>query len=211
MRWLRNCLFVLTCTVVMLGVGSAIPRLVLSGEGVGAYSGEKQAFAKFALVYDRDLREWPFPIDPTIARRVTEVSGTHNPRSPCNSEEGSRKGPYYTGYFLGDYKAEVVHYGPFFIPTGKNVFNCDLASTYIFLLPRSAEGAVINILGSVVLIGAFGLAIAAIVVPMFLTLGGGILLVRSLERDNRMVGLAALVSGVALAITELLAIATTPI
>ena len=69
-------------------------------------------------------------------------------------------------------------------------------------MPRSAEGAVLNILGSVVLIGAFGLAIAAIVVSMFLALGGGILLVRSSERDYRMVGLA---------ITEFLAITTTPI
>ena len=200
MRWLRNCLFMLTCAVVILGVGSAILRLVFSDRGVGAYSGEKQAFAKFALVYDASLREWPFPIDPTVARRVTKVGGTHDADSPCTSRD-----------FIGDYRAEFVHYGPFFVPTGKNVFNCDVALTYISLLPRSAEGTVFYILGSVVLIGAFGLAIAPIVVPMFLTLGGSFLLVRSSERNYRIVGLAALVSGVGLAITEFLAIATTPI
>jgi hypothetical protein len=200
MRWLRNSLLVLTCAVVVLGVGSAIPRLAFSDRGVGAYSGEKHAFAKFALVYDASLRDWPFPIDPTVARRVTDLRGTHDADSPCTS-----KG------FTGDYRAEVVHYGPFFVQTGKNVFNCDVASTYISLLPRSAEGAFFNVLGSVVLIGAFGLAFAAIIVPTFLTLGGGILLVRGSQRDYRMVGLTALVSGVGLALTELLAIATTPI
>jgi hypothetical protein len=119
MRQLYGCLVVLVCAVFVLGLGSLLPRLILSGEGIGGYSGEKEAFARFALVYDSDLREWPFPVDPTVARRVTEVSGTHDPESPCNSEEGPRKGPYYTGYFVGDYKAEVVHYGPFFVPTGR--------------------------------------------------------------------------------------------
>ena len=50
MRRLRNRLLALTCAVVVLGVESVIPRLVFVGEGVGAYSGEKEAFAKFALV-----------------------------------------------------------------------------------------------------------------------------------------------------------------
>ncbi len=57
MRSLHNCLLVLTCAVVVLGVGSVVPRLVLADAGVEAYSGEKEAFAKFALVYDSDLRE----------------------------------------------------------------------------------------------------------------------------------------------------------
>ena len=61
MRSLRNFLLVLTCAVVVLGVGSVVPRLVLAGAGVEAYSGEKEAFAKFALVYDSDLTEGPFP------------------------------------------------------------------------------------------------------------------------------------------------------
>ncbi len=211
MRWLRDCLFVLTCAVVVLGVGSALPRLVFSGEGVGAYSGEKKAFARFALVYDRDLREWPFPIDPTVARRVTRVSGTHYQGSPCNSEEVPKKSTYYTGYFVGDYEAEVVHYGPFFVPTGKNVFDCDIASTYFFLLPRDAEGALFNVLGSLILVGALGLAIATVMVPMFLTLGGCLLWMRSSEGDHRMVGVAALVTGIGLGFTELLALATTAV
>ena len=210
-RWLHNCLLVLTCAVVVLGVGSVVPRLVFADAGVGAYSGEKEAFAKFALVYDSDLREWPFPVDPTVARRVTEVSGTHDQDSPCNSEEGPKTGPYYTGYFDGDYRAEVVHYGPFFVPTGKNVFNCDVASTYIFLLPRDAEGTFLNMLGSVVLIGAAGLAIGAVAAPAFLMLGGGFLLLWSTERNHQLVGLAALISGMGLVITAFLAVATTPI
>ena len=51
----------LTCAVVVLGVGNILPRLVFAGEGVGVYSDEKEASARFALVYDLKLREWPFP------------------------------------------------------------------------------------------------------------------------------------------------------
>jgi hypothetical protein len=77
---------------------------------------------------------------PTVARRVTEVSGTRDADSPCTSEEIPQGGPYQTGYFAGGYRTEVVHYGPFFVPTGKNVFNCDGASTYSFFLPRDVDG-----------------------------------------------------------------------
>jgi hypothetical protein len=107
--------------VVVLGVGRILPRLVFAGGGVGFYSGEKEAFARFALVYDLELREWPFSEDPTVARRVTEVSGTRDDDSPYTSEEISQGGPYHTGYFAGDYRAEV---GPlravlwFFVPIG---------------------------------------------------------------------------------------------
>jgi hypothetical protein len=62
---------VLTCAVVVLGVGRILPRLVFAGEGVGVYSGAKVAFARFALVYDPERREWPFPVDPTAARWIT--------------------------------------------------------------------------------------------------------------------------------------------
>ena len=62
MRQLYGCLLVLACAVVVLGVGSLLPRLVFSGEGIGGYSDEKEAFARFALVYDADLKEWPFPV-----------------------------------------------------------------------------------------------------------------------------------------------------
>ena len=210
MRWLRNCLFVLTCAMIVLGVGSVVPRLAFAGNNVGAYTDEKKAFAKFALVYDSELREWPFPMGPTVARRVTEVSGTHNEDSRCNNTGHPKTSPYYTGDFAGDYKAEVIHYGPSFIPTGKNVFNCDGAETYFFLLPRG-EGALFDILGIAVLIGALGVAIGTIVIPAFLVLGGGLLLVRGTRRNYRKVGLAALVCGVVTAATAFLSIATTAI
>ena len=118
MRRLSGSLLVLTCAVVVLGVGSILPRLVFAGEGVGGYTGEKRAFARFALVYDLYLKEWPFPVDPTVARRVTEVSGTRDGDSPYTSEEIPQGGSYHTGYFAGDYRAEVVPCEPFFVPTG---------------------------------------------------------------------------------------------
>jgi hypothetical protein len=63
MRRLPGSLLVPTCAVVVLGVGSILPRLVFAaGEGVGAYSGEKEAFARVAPVYDLELREWPLPV-----------------------------------------------------------------------------------------------------------------------------------------------------
>jgi hypothetical protein len=211
MRRLSGSLLVLTCAVVVVGVGSILPRVVFAGEGVVGYTGEKRAFARFALVYDLDLREWPFPVDPTVARQVTEVSGTPDPESPCNSEEGPKKGPYYTGYFAGDYRAEVVHYGPFFVPTGKNVFNCDGASTYSFFLPRDVDGVLFSVLSPAVFIGAYGLAVGTVLTTAYLTLGGGFLLARGSERSHRLVGLAAVLAGLLLAATTFFAIATTAI
>lgn len=208
MRGLRNCLLLLICALVVLGVGSIVPRLVFSGEGLRVLSGEKKAFAKFALLYDTDLREWPFPIDPTVARRVTEVTGTHDESGPCDSEEGSRIPPLYTGYYVGDYRAEVVHYGPFFVPTGKNVFHCDVASTYHFLLPRDYGGALFNVLGPLVAIGALVLAIGTIVVPAFLLVGGSVLILGDGARSYRVVGLGALLVGALLGGTVLFTIAT---
>lgn len=208
---MRNCLFFLTCVVLALGLGCALPILVLFSEGAGSYSGEKKVFAKFALVYDSDLREWPFPIDPSVARRVTEVSGTHDRDSPCNSEEVPETSPYYTGYFAGDYKAEVVHYGPFFIPTGKNVFHCDGASTHFFLLPGNVDGALFNILGLAILLAGFAAASATVIVPLFLILGGCFLWIKGPERNHRRVGLAALASGLGLSIVFFLAVSTTAI
>ena len=93
MRQSYRCLLVLVRAMAVLIIGSLMPRLVFSGEGVGGYTGEKKAFAGFALVYDLELREWTSPANPTVARRVTEVSGTHDPESPCDSEEGPKKGP----------------------------------------------------------------------------------------------------------------------
>lgn len=206
MRRLYGSLVVLICALVVLGVGSVLPRLVFAGEGVGAYSGEKEAFAEFVLVYDLELKEWPFPVDPTVARRVTRVSGTHDADSPCKApKEGAPAG------FAGDYRAEVVHYGPFFVPTGKNIFNCDIASTYFFLLPREGPGVLLDVLGVAVLFGALGLMVGTLVVPTFLAIGGGILMFGSPERNHRVVGLAAGLLGFALAAVVFLAIATTVI
>jgi hypothetical protein len=56
-------------------VGSVLARLVFAGGAVSAYSGEKAVFARLALVYDLDLREWPFTVDPTVVRRVRKVGG----------------------------------------------------------------------------------------------------------------------------------------
>ncbi len=55
MRRLYGCLLVLTCAVVVLGVGSVLPRLVFADGDVGSYSGEREAFAEFVLVYDLTL------------------------------------------------------------------------------------------------------------------------------------------------------------
>ena len=76
MRRLRDWVLVLACAVFVLGVGSILPRLVFAGEGAGAYSGEKAAFARFALEYDSTLREWPFPMDPSVARTIMHPAPT---------------------------------------------------------------------------------------------------------------------------------------
>ena len=59
------------------------------------------------------------------------------------SPEG--QSPYHTGYYAGDYRAEVVHHGPFFVPTGTNVFNCHGASTCSFFLPRDVYGVLLGL------------------------------------------------------------------
>lgn len=208
MKVLSGCLLVLAGAVVALGIGSVLPRLVFADEGLSAYSGQKKAFTEFALIYDSELREWSFPVDPTVARRVTEVSGTPDASSVCKSEGTPEGSPYDTGYFAGDYRAEVVHYGPFFIPTGKNVFDCDVAYHYNFFLPQDTEEPLFSLLGVVVLLGGFGLAMGTVFVPAFLTVGGGFLLLKSPQRSQRVVGLGALVLGLALGVAVLLAVAT---
>ena len=125
---------------------------------------------------------------------------------------GNPKGsPYHTGYFAGDYRAEVVHYGPFFVPTGKNVFNCDGASTYSFFLPRDVDGVLFSVLSPAVFIGAFGLAVGTVLTTAYLTLGGDFLLARGSESSHRLVGFAAVLAGLLVAATTFFAIATTAI
>jgi hypothetical protein len=62
-----------------------------------------------------------------------------------------------------------------------------------------------------VFLGAFALALSVVLVPAFLTLGGGLLLAKGAERKHRAVGLVAALLGLALAVTVVLAIATTAI
>jgi hypothetical protein len=103
----------MTALISGLVLGIALPALLI-GDGLGRYDGEDRAYAEFVLVYDRDLQEWPFPIDPTVVRRVEGLRVSPGDNRGCTSTEGPDKGPYATGYFSGDYSAEVVHYGPFF-------------------------------------------------------------------------------------------------
>ena len=211
MRGLCGCLLVLVCGVLLLGVGSLLPRPAFSGEGVEGYSGEKRAFARFVLVQDLTLREWPFPVNPSVARRVTGVSGDRDAGGTCTSQEIPKGSPYHTGYFAGNYSAEVVRYGPFFVPTGKNVSDCDGSGTYSFLLPGGPDSALFSVFGPFVFFGAVGLAIAALVVPVFLVFGGGLLLAKGSERNHRAVGLAAGLLGLALAAVAFLSVTTTAI
>ena len=136
-----------------------------------------------------------------MVRRVTEVGGTRDGDSLCTSEEIPQGGPYHTGYFAGNYRAKVVHYGPFFVPTGRNVFECDGASTYSFFLPGDVDGVLSSVLGPAVFIGTFGLAVGTVLTTAYLTLGGGFLLVRGSERSHQLVALAAVLAGLLIAAT----------
>ena len=75
----------------------------------------------------------------------------------------------------------MVRYGPFFVPTGKNVFNCDVAKTVSFLLPADTREIRPNLVSVVVSLGAFALALSVVFVPALLTLGGGLLLAKGPE------------------------------
>ncbi len=68
----RTVLAALACVVGVLGVGAALPALVI-GDGLDHYEGEDRGYAGFVLVYDLDVKEWPFPIDSTVARRAEGV------------------------------------------------------------------------------------------------------------------------------------------
>ena len=66
-------------------------------------------------------------------------------------------------------------------------------------------------LGPAVFVGAFGLAVGAVLTTACQTLDGGFLLVRGPESGHRLVGLAAVLAGLLTAATTFLAIATTAI
>lgn len=192
MRKLRVLLTLLVCGVGLLIVGVLIPRLIWAGEGIERYEGEERSYAEFALVYDSTLRDWPFPIDPTVARRVAEMRSSDR----GNECVGPGEGFYGSGDFSGEFSAEVAHYGPFFIPTGKNVFDCDLASTFRSLEPEVGNEVLFNIYGLAFLAWGFLSPIAALLLLILLLIGGAILAIRGREKIDRNLGFVAFAEGV---------------
>jgi hypothetical protein len=196
-RLLRTVLAVVACVLAALGVGVALPALLI-GNGLGQYEGEDRAYAEFVLIYDQELREWPFPVDPTVARRAQEVQ-ERVPPSPegkeCTYQGG---GPYGSVAFSGDYSAEVVHYGPFFVPTGKNVFRCDLARTISY--PEvDPDGPFWDAYAYALLAWGLLVLVGVPAVLAALLLGGAWLLLRKDgELADRVVGSVAFVQGVLL-------------
>jgi len=189
----------LVCTVAVLAVGVALPPLVL-GDGTGGYEGEREeSYARFVLLYDEDLREYPFPIDPTVARRVGRLEVSPSPEGRCPPVEGFvGAGPADAGPFpRGDYSADVVHYGPFFVPTGKNAFFCAGATTIRFLEPP--PGSRWSGPFGFVLLGWVLLCLLAVpTVTLVLLVGGALLWRQGGGRRDRLVGLAAVAEGAAL-------------
>jgi hypothetical protein len=51
----------------------------------------------------------------------------------------------------------VLHYGQFFVPTGKNLFDCDGTRMYSFFPPRDTDGVLFGAVGPTVLFGVLGL------------------------------------------------------
>lgn len=193
---LRTVLAVLAFVVAVLGVGVALPALLI-GDGLGQYEGEDRAYAEFVLIYDRELQEWPFPIDPTVSRRAEEVRERVPPSGEGKECVNQGSGAYGSGAFSGDYSAEVVHYGPFFVPTGKNVFRCDLARTIRY--PEiDPDGAHFAVYGYAIIFWGLLMLLAVPVVPGVLLIGGAWLLLGDGRRDDRLVGSVAVVEGMLL-------------
>jgi hypothetical protein len=186
---------ILVIGTAVLAAGVALPALM--GDGADRYEGEDRAFAEFVLVYDQELKEWPFPVDPTVSSRVEDVRVRPGDHRGCTTAGAPERGPYFTGHFSGDYSAEVVHYGPFFVPSGKNFFRCDLARTVPY--PEFApDGPLFAAWGLAVLLWTALVLPAMPVVPGFLLVGGVLLWRRSDERFTRAVGLAGIVEGISL-------------
>ncbi len=186
-------LAILVCWVAVLYLGIAVPRFVI-GDGVERYSGEERTFARWVLEYDQMLQEWPFPIDPTVARRVTEVNratGVHG------LTEGEECAPDVTQTLA----AEVVHYGPFGVPTGKNVFRCDLARTISYPHGVDPDGALSQVLFFALMFAVLVSLLAAPVVFGALLLGGALLLQRGEGRGERVVGMVAVGESIVLLMT----------
>jgi hypothetical protein len=194
----------LVSAVAVLAVGAIVPPLVL-GDGTGGHWGEREgSYAGFVLLYDLDLKEWPFPIDPTVARRVERLEVSPGPEGRCPPVEGLGAGVVDAGvpFPRGDYSADVVHYGPFFVPTGKNAFFCDGATTVRFLEP--APGSPLSGPFGFVLLGWVLLCLVAVpALPPALLASGAWLWRRGGGRPERLVGLAALSEGAALGLATL--------
>jgi len=158
------------------------------------------------LDYDDYLREWPFPIDPTVARRVERLEASLGPEGRCPPVEAFGSGPAGAGPFpRGDYRAEVVHYGPFFVPTGKNAFFCDAATTVHFLEPSPESRLAGPFFFIFVMLWALLAILAVPAVPLALMASGAWLWRRSRRRPERLVGLAALAEGAGLGLVTALA------
>jgi hypothetical protein len=194
----------LALAVAVLAVGVALPLLAFGDGAGGDYQGEQgEAYAAFVLWYDADLREWPFPIDLSVARRVERLEISPGPEGRCPPMEGFGVGPAGAGPFpRGDYRAEVVHYGPFFVPTGKNVFFCDGATT-VRLLEPSPESRWSGPFGFVLLAWVLLCLLAVPAVPAALLVGGALLWRGGRQRRERLVGLAALAEGAAIVLAVL--------
>jgi len=190
---------------VVLAVGVALPLLAF-GDGTGLYEGQEENYAELVLLYDAELREWPFPIDPTVASRVENLERHLGPDGVCYSEDGlGRRSPFYTGYFArGDYTADAVHYGPFFVPTGKNVIECGDSRTVRFLEP--SPGSPLSGPFGLVLLGWVLLCVLSVTALPLVLLAGGARLWRwgrSGGGVERLVGLAALAEGAAIVLAVL--------
>ena len=190
----------LACVVGVLASGSALPAVLL-GDGTDRYEGEDRAFAEYALLYDLDLKEWPFPIDPTVVRSVREVRSY--PRSPdCPIDVDAYPGFGDDPDVIKHHSAEVVHYGPFFLVTGKTVIRCDGARTIIY--PEvDAYSPFFFAHGLAVMGWALGVVVGVLVVPATLLMGGAWLLARGGgERADRVIGSVACVEGAILVLVE---------
>jgi hypothetical protein len=93
----------------------------------------------------------------------------------------------------------VVHYGPFFVPTGKNVFLCESAETVRLLEPSPVSG-LSGPSSFVVVLWALLAILAVPTVPLALLVSGARLWRRGGRRFERLVGLAALAEGALLAL-----------
>ena len=190
----------LTGAVAVLAVGVALPALLVK-DGTEGYSGEDRAYANYALLYDQDLNEYPFPIDPTVARRVTMTEvRDHTSDEACEIDTDAYPAVGDDPNVTGFRSAEVFHYGPFFVPTGKSVLRCEFGWTVRYLEPKNEDrplyAAYMHATSLLVLLELLAIPL----VPSILLIGGALLAWRAGGRADRVIGLAALAEGTALSV-----------